>query len=77
MLNQMMIYLPQSKEEEEISMIIIINIINVVVPKEVNPDYMNDLLYTFMEDLGPLFAGIILHFVFDVLVSVSVQLGTL
>ena len=44
--------------------IIIINIINVVVPKEVNPDYMNDLLYTFMEDLGPLFAGIILHFVF-------------
>ena len=31
--------------------IIIINIINVVVPKEVNPDYMNDLLYTFMEDL--------------------------
>ena len=44
--------------------IIIINIINVVVPKEVNPDYMNDLLYTFTEDLGPLFAGIILHFVF-------------
>ena len=44
--------------------IIIINIVDVVVPNVVNPNYKNYLLSTFTEDLGPLFAGIILHFVF-------------
>lgn len=44
--------------------IIVINIINLVVPMEVNQDYSNKLLCSFAEDLGPLIAGIILHFIF-------------
>ena len=44
--------------------IIIINIIKLVVPMEVNPEYSNNLLCSFAEDLGPLIAGIILHFIF-------------
>ena len=44
--------------------ILIIDILYLVIPNEVNPNYSNDLLSSFAEDLGPIFAGIILHFIF-------------
>ena len=44
--------------------ILIIDILYLVIPNEVNPNYSNDLLSSFAEDLGPIFAGIILYFIF-------------